>query len=82
MFRNRLALITALFFFGGPAFALLATILGVIRIPDMKAITEIWASYFGAPAGAVFGYYFGSSDRAGRFISTRTGGSDQRLPEE
>ena len=72
MFRNKLALITALAFFGGPALALLATILGTIDISDMKAIIEVWASFFGAPAGAVFGYYFGSSGAKHRRISDDT----------
>ena len=58
--RNRLALATAIFFFGGPALVLLVRLFGLIENSDMKEILEIWATYFGMPAGAILGYYFGT----------------------
>ena len=59
--RNAIALITALSFFGAPALVLVARVLGLLQNSDMEQILGMWTTYFGTPAGAVFGYYFGTS---------------------
>ena len=65
--RGRIALIVASAFFGVPALVVLALIGDLLAAKDLKLILEPWALYLGPLTGAVFGYYFGSSeDRKGR----------------
>lgn len=59
--RNYIALVTTVVFFGGPALLLLGRVLGVLQNEDIKELLGMWTTYFGTPAGAIFGYYFGTS---------------------
>ena len=68
--RGYLAIITALVFFGGPVVSLMVLTLGAISPDDLDDIVGTWTSYLGPIAGAVFGYYFGSS-RYAAVSSTR-----------
>ena len=62
--RNVIALLTAVLFFGGPLAVLAVRLFGLLSNEDLKNVLEVWASYFGAPAGTVLGYYFGSRQQS------------------
>ena len=60
--RGWVALGVASVFFGVPALVVFALLGGYIQSQDLKQILEPWALYMGPLTGAVFGYYFGSSE--------------------
>ena len=65
--RGWIALVVASVFFGVPALVAILAVIGEFQSKDLKQILEPWALYLGPLTGAVFGYYFGSSeDRKGR----------------
>lgn len=60
--RGWIALIVASAFFGVPALVVLARIGDLLASEDLKPTLEQWVLYMGPLTGAVFGYYFGSSE--------------------
>lgn len=60
--RGWVALGVASVFFGVPALVVFAVVGGLFKSEDLKQILEPWALYMGPLTGAVFGYYFGSSE--------------------
>ena len=60
--RGWVALSVTFVFFGVPALVVLALLGGLLKAEDLKQILEPWALFMGPLTGAVFGYYFGSSE--------------------
>lgn len=60
--RGSIAFIVVGVFFLVPVFVVLAIFAGFLSSKDLKPMLEPWALYMGPLTGAVFGYYFGSSE--------------------
>lgn len=53
-------------FFGVPVIVVLVTVGGLLQVNELDGILKPWALYLGPLTGAVFGYYFGSSQADAR----------------
>ena len=60
--RGRVALGVASVFFGVPTLVVFAVVGKLSQIEDLEPILKTWTLYMGPLTGAVFGYYFGSSE--------------------